>query len=184
MYNPFLSQKFPPLCDHGQAHGLAGFLYFCLTSDSDDVVQFTPPIAPTSGGAGDPASTDGISADYGTRRGGERRSIPKGGSASATAAALGDANARRSFFEGGGALVAALVAARARLTIMMAMRDVIHVIASCREMSCDCHVVTPCTCVCLCNCPLNLGCLTLLARWPAPPESWGHNPHWKASSAL
>ena len=55
-----------------------------------------------------------------------RRSIPKGGSASATAAASGDADARRSFFEGGGALVAA---ARARLTMVRRKRDVIHVIA-------------------------------------------------------
>ena len=54
-----------------------------------------------------------------------RRSIPKGGSASATAAASGDADTRRSFFEGG----EALVAARARLTMVRRKRDVIHVIA-------------------------------------------------------
>jgi hypothetical protein len=54
-----------------------------------------------------------------------RRSIPKGGSASAMAAASGDADPRRNFFEGGGALVAG----RARLTIVVKKRDVMHVIA-------------------------------------------------------
>jgi hypothetical protein len=54
-----------------------------------------------------------------------RRSIPKGGSASAMAAASGDADPRHSFFEGGGALVAG----RARLTIVVKKRDIIHVIA-------------------------------------------------------
>ena len=61
-----------------------------------------------------------------------RRSIPKGGLASATAAASGEADSRCSFFEGGGVLVAA----RARLTIVVKMKmksDVIHVIA--REMA-------------------------------------------------
>ena len=43
MYNTFLSQQFPPLCHHGQAHGRAGFLYCCLTSDSDNVVQALAP---------------------------------------------------------------------------------------------------------------------------------------------
>ncbi len=59
-----------------------------------------------------------------------RRSIPKGGSASATAAASGEVDSRCSFFEGG----EALEAARARLTIVVVVKvkksDVIHVIAS------------------------------------------------------
>ena len=56
-----------------------------------------------------------------------RRSIPKGGSASVVAAASGDPDPTRSFFEGGDALVAA----RARLTIVTVVKrsDVIHVIA-------------------------------------------------------
>jgi hypothetical protein len=54
-----------------------------------------------------------------------RRSIPKGGSASAVAAASGDGDPRCSFFEGG----EALVAARARLTIVVKKSDIIHVIA-------------------------------------------------------
>lgn len=43
MYNPFLSQQFPPLCDHGQAHGRTGFLYCCTISDTDNVVQALAP---------------------------------------------------------------------------------------------------------------------------------------------
>ena len=57
-----------------------------------------------------------------------RRSTPKGGSASAAAAASCEAEPRCSFFEGKGALEAA----RARLTIVVVKvkkSDVIHVIA-------------------------------------------------------
>ena len=56
-----------------------------------------------------------------------RRSIPRGGSASATAAASCDASPMCSFFEGGEALP--VVTARARLTIVVKKSEVIHVIA-------------------------------------------------------